>query len=256
MAARRASRHSTRRPRRPSRCGRLGGELDWDEIERSGCSRPGSATAGCWRSSALRPAGAAATATSWSPGRSATRESFSQLDETLISTEYGPDGRPRRVGLELYPADDGLALRIAGDVNAPTSSVTGGVERVAAALAIRGPGGDGAGGLDTLAPRVSRRRSRAVISDFGGVLTTPLLNSFAAFQDQTGIAAESLGRAMQAIAERDGAHPLYELETGRLTEADVPRAARRRRSSPSSATGPRCTASARSTSRRCSRTSR
>ncbi len=59
----------------------------------------------------------------------------------------------------------------------------------------------------------------AVVSDFGGVLTTPLLNSFAAFQDQTGIAPEALGRAMQAIAERDGAHPLFELETGRLTEA-------------------------------------
>jgi putative hydrolase of the HAD superfamily len=59
-----------------------------------------------------------------------------------------------------------------------------------------------------------------VISDFGGVLTTPLLNSFAAFQDRTGIAPESLGRAMQAVAERDGVHPLYELETGRLTEAD------------------------------------
>ena len=58
-----------------------------------------------------------------------------------------------------------------------------------------------------------------VISDFGGVLTTPLLNSFAAFQDKTGIAPESLGRAMQSIAERDGAHPLYELETGRMTEA-------------------------------------
>jgi epoxide hydrolase-like predicted phosphatase len=60
----------------------------------------------------------------------------------------------------------------------------------------------------------------AVISDFGGVLTTPLLNSFAAFQDQTGISGESLGRAMQTIAERDGAHPLFELETGRMTEAD------------------------------------
>ncbi len=60
---------------------------------------------------------------------------------------------------------------------------------------------------------------RAVISDFGGVLTTPLIGSFAAFQDQTGISAESLGRAMQSIAEHDGAHPLYELETGRMTEA-------------------------------------
>jgi len=59
---------------------------------------------------------------------------------------------------------------------------------------------------------------RAVISDFGGVLTTPLLNSFVAFQDKTGISGETLGRAMQRIAERDGAHPLFELEKGNLTE--------------------------------------
>jgi epoxide hydrolase-like predicted phosphatase len=61
---------------------------------------------------------------------------------------------------------------------------------------------------------------RVVISDFGGVLTTPLLHSFAAFQDRTGIPAEALGRAMQRIADRDGKHPLYELEKGRVTEAD------------------------------------
>jgi putative hydrolase of the HAD superfamily len=61
---------------------------------------------------------------------------------------------------------------------------------------------------------------RAVISDFGGVLTTPLLHSFAAYQDQTGISAAALGNAMQAVAERDGAHPLFELEKGKVTEAD------------------------------------
>jgi len=61
---------------------------------------------------------------------------------------------------------------------------------------------------------------KAVISDFGGVLTTPLLHSFAAFQDRTGISAETLGRAMQVIAEREGAHPLFELEMGRISEAD------------------------------------
>jgi putative hydrolase of the HAD superfamily len=61
---------------------------------------------------------------------------------------------------------------------------------------------------------------RAVISDFGGVLTTPLINSFASFQDRTGISAESLGKAMEAIADADGAHPLFELETGRLTESE------------------------------------
>jgi len=59
---------------------------------------------------------------------------------------------------------------------------------------------------------------RCVISDFGGVLTTPLMHSFAAFQDQTGIPNAALGAAMQRIAAADGAHPLYELEKGKLTE--------------------------------------
>jgi putative hydrolase of the HAD superfamily len=61
---------------------------------------------------------------------------------------------------------------------------------------------------------------KAVISDFGGVLTTPLLQSFVAFQDQTGIAMEKLGVAMQRLAERDGRHPLFELEKGRVSEPE------------------------------------
>jgi putative hydrolase of the HAD superfamily len=60
---------------------------------------------------------------------------------------------------------------------------------------------------------------RAVISDFGGVLTSPLMDSFAAFQDTSGISLEALGSAMAAVAARDGVNPLFELETGRLTEA-------------------------------------
>jgi putative hydrolase of the HAD superfamily len=62
-------------------------------------------------------------------------------------------------------------------------------------------------------------RIEAVISDFGGVLTSPLLDSFAALQDSSGISLEALGKAMGAIWQRDGAHPLFELETGRMTEA-------------------------------------
>jgi putative hydrolase of the HAD superfamily len=58
----------------------------------------------------------------------------------------------------------------------------------------------------------------AVISDFGGVLTTPLLGSFAAFQDETGIPVKALGAAMARIAKRDGEHPLFELERGRISE--------------------------------------
>jgi putative hydrolase of the HAD superfamily len=59
-----------------------------------------------------------------------------------------------------------------------------------------------------------------LISDFGGVLTTPLVQSFAAVQDQTGIPFEELGKAMARIQEDEGKHPLYELETGRLSEPD------------------------------------
>jgi putative hydrolase of the HAD superfamily len=62
--------------------------------------------------------------------------------------------------------------------------------------------------------------TEAIISDFGGVLTTPLIQSFLAFQDQTGIAMETLGTAMQSLAERDGSHPLFELEEGEISEAD------------------------------------
>ena len=61
---------------------------------------------------------------------------------------------------------------------------------------------------------------RAVISDFGGVLTSPLIESFLAYQDESGVRFEDLGRAMMRIAERSGEHPLFELEKGRITEAD------------------------------------
>jgi putative hydrolase of the HAD superfamily len=59
---------------------------------------------------------------------------------------------------------------------------------------------------------------KVVISDFGGVLTTPLIQSFMAFQDETGISAETLGKAMQAVAEANGENPLFEMERGEITE--------------------------------------
>jgi putative hydrolase of the HAD superfamily len=62
-------------------------------------------------------------------------------------------------------------------------------------------------------------RIEAVISDFGGVLTTPLVDSFAAVRESSGVPLEALGKAMAAIMDRDGSHPLFELETGRLSES-------------------------------------
>jgi putative hydrolase of the HAD superfamily len=59
---------------------------------------------------------------------------------------------------------------------------------------------------------------KAIVSDFGGVLTTPLIESFMAFQDQTGITTEVLGKAMQAATEANGENPLFEMERGEITE--------------------------------------
>jgi putative hydrolase of the HAD superfamily len=59
---------------------------------------------------------------------------------------------------------------------------------------------------------------RAVVSDFGGVLTSPLMDSLAAFQEASGIPLEDLYGSMLSVAERIGKNPLYELETGRMSE--------------------------------------
>jgi putative hydrolase of the HAD superfamily len=61
---------------------------------------------------------------------------------------------------------------------------------------------------------------RAVVCDFGGVLTTPLEGSFQAFADASGIPLEAIADALAAICERDGLHPLHELECGRVSEPD------------------------------------
>jgi putative hydrolase of the HAD superfamily len=60
----------------------------------------------------------------------------------------------------------------------------------------------------------------AVVCDFGGVLTTPLFATFAALNAEDDLDPGAMGAALRRIAERDGAHPLHELECGRMTEHD------------------------------------
>jgi putative hydrolase of the HAD superfamily len=59
----------------------------------------------------------------------------------------------------------------------------------------------------------------AIISDFGGVLTTPLLDAFLAVQNSLGISPQEFGAALRELAARDGVNPLFELERGRITES-------------------------------------
>jgi epoxide hydrolase-like predicted phosphatase len=60
--------------------------------------------------------------------------------------------------------------------------------------------------------------TRAVVCDFGGVLTTPLIESFLHYQEQSGIPFEDVVAAMGRVTARTGKNPLHELEKGALTE--------------------------------------
>jgi len=63
-------------------------------------------------------------------------------------------------------------------------------------------------------------RVEAIVSDFGGVLTTPLLGAFAGVQADRGIPMEAFGAALARCAAEDGGtNPLFELEKGTLSEA-------------------------------------
>jgi putative hydrolase of the HAD superfamily len=62
---------------------------------------------------------------------------------------------------------------------------------------------------------------RAVVSDFGGVLTAPLMEGFARFQADTGVTPEQFGAALvAATAANGGRNPLFELEVGAIAEGE------------------------------------
>jgi putative hydrolase of the HAD superfamily len=58
-----------------------------------------------------------------------------------------------------------------------------------------------------------------IVSDLGGVLTTPLYDAFVAYQDHCGIELMQFWAALGALTEANGANPMEELECGAITEA-------------------------------------
>lgn len=58
----------------------------------------------------------------------------------------------------------------------------------------------------------------SVVADFFGVLTSPLSEAFAELIERLDLPPQALAGAMEAITEREGHHPLFELECGRMTE--------------------------------------
>jgi hypothetical protein len=131
---------------------RLGGELDWDEIEAVRVLSARLDDGRLLAIVALRGAGGEGHGDDLVIGAMGSTEDFAQLHETLLSTEYGADGLPRRIGLELYPSEASIPIRVAGESTASASVDTGGVRRTSAALQLRSVGATGTGALDILRP--------------------------------------------------------------------------------------------------------
>lgn len=129
---------------------RLGGKLDWDQIEAVRVVSARWAEDRLVAIAAVRPTGSAGHGDEVVAGAIGDLEAFERLDEALVSLEYGPDALPRRLGLELYRGAGAMAIRIAGDATAAHSSHEGGLDRITAAFALRSAGDSGIGVLDVV----------------------------------------------------------------------------------------------------------
>ena len=61
---------------------------------------------------------------------------------------------------------------------------------------------------------------QAVVSDFGGVLTSPLLDAFERVQDGIDVRPEMYRDAMAYCLSHDGVHPLFAVERGEISERE------------------------------------
>lgn len=59
-----------------------------------------------------------------------------------------------------------------------------------------------------------------VISDYGGVLTTPLMGAFAKLNERHGMPDTALNLALLTAGEKAGSNLLFDLECGRIAEVD------------------------------------
>jgi putative hydrolase of the HAD superfamily len=64
---------------------------------------------------------------------------------------------------------------------------------------------------------------RALVCDFGGVLTSPIDEGFRAYQEASGVTLEQLGMAMARAMEEHGENPLFALERGEISEEEFGR---------------------------------
>ena len=74
----------------------------------------------------------------------------SELERVLLSTEYGPDSEPARIGIELHLSDEEVPLRGAGDASASRVIENEAMRRSVTQLTMRLDGTEGSGTFEIL----------------------------------------------------------------------------------------------------------
>ena len=181
-----------------------------------------------------------------------------EVAETLLSTEYGPTASSAARRWSSGSTTRGQPIRGAGSLISASAVHRPGLdsERRLLPLVARRPRG----------PRPLRGRARAmpeneagievVVSDFGGVLTSRWSSRSWPSRTRPGSPPRRSARRCRRRAEANGDNPLFEMERGEITEVAF---LEKLTAEPRAAARPplrSCTASKRSTSRRCSRTRR
>jgi putative hydrolase of the HAD superfamily len=77
--------------------------------------------------------------------------------------------------------------------------------------------------VDTKPPACLDGAPRVLISDFGGVLTTPLERGFRAYERESGLPLAELGGAIERVAQAIGENPVHRWERGELAEHEFAR---------------------------------
>ena len=73
-----------------------------------------------------------------------------ELEHALLSTEYGSDGEPTRIGIELHLNDEEIPLRGAGDASASRVIEDAAMRRSVTQLTMRLDGTEGKGAFEIL----------------------------------------------------------------------------------------------------------
>jgi hypothetical protein len=129
-----------------NRCWSLASDLDWGFVAELSLIAASFEDGGMLAVAALRPREADGHDADILDGVMVSPQGDAvHLEEVLLSAEYGPDGKTRRLGLELYKGLDGPPVRVAADRIATAEAATGDRAGERSVLRIRMAGTPGVG---------------------------------------------------------------------------------------------------------------